>query len=85
MAWLFFAIIAYFINAVNAVIDKALLVKPIPNATVYAFYIGFLSIFALIFAPFGLVLPAFPDLIIDLAAGGVFLLALFVFIFFFFS
>lgn len=47
MSWLLIAIVAYFISAITSVIDKSLLVRPIPDPLVYTFYIGFLSIFAL--------------------------------------
>jgi drug/metabolite transporter (DMT)-like permease len=93
MSWLSIVIIAYFINAVVAVIDKSLLVRRIPDPLVYAFYVGFLSIFALAlpylsclpiffsgsFACGGLSWPGFPNFLIDIGAGLIFLLALFLF------
>ncbi|PIZ70106.1 MAG: hypothetical protein COY11_03250 [Candidatus Portnoybacteria bacterium CG_4_10_14_0_2_um_filter_44_20] len=92
MSWLFIAIVAYFINAFTAVIDKSLLVRPIPDPLVYTFYIGFLSVFALIlpylsclgslfsygsFVCVGLSWPGLSNLAIDLGAGLIFLASLF--------
>jgi len=89
MAWLIFAISAYFINAVNAVIDKFLLGEPqgarlaksgkIPEPIVYSFYVGLLSIFALIivpFAPSGFIWPGTYQFLLSIAVGSAFLLAL---------
>jgi drug/metabolite transporter (DMT)-like permease len=79
MIWLYIAITAYFIGAVNAVIDKFLLVGKIPNALAYSFSVGFLSIFILILAPFGLAWPGLSSFLFDLAVGVIFLLYLYVF------
>jgi drug/metabolite transporter (DMT)-like permease len=79
MTWLFITIFAYFLYAINSAIDKRLLSKPLPNPAVYSFYVGILSIFALIFIPFGFIWPGFPQLIISLLVGSVFLFTLFVF------
>lgn len=79
MAWLIFAISAYFINAVNAVIDKFLLGNKIPEPIVYSFYVGLLSIFALIivpFAPSGFIWPGAYQFLLSIAVGSVFLFAL---------
>ncbi|MBI4837454.1 MAG: EamA family transporter [Candidatus Portnoybacteria bacterium] len=92
MSWLFIAIGAYFINAFTAVIDKSLLVRPIPDPLVYTFYVGFLSIFALIlpylscfgslflpglFVCGGLSWPGFLNFSVDIGAGLIFLASLF--------
>lgn len=52
MSWLIIAILAYLILAVVFLVDKYLLVGPIPNPKVYAFYIGILGGAVLIFVPF---------------------------------
>jgi drug/metabolite transporter (DMT)-like permease len=79
MTWILLAIIAYFTNAVNAVIDKFLLGKSIPSPVTYTFYVGLLSIFILMFAPFGLVWPGISQFLIALAVGFVFLFSLYAF------
>lgn len=77
MSWIFFAIAGYFLNAVNNVVDKFLLAqRATAKPPVYTFYIGLLSIFALILAPFGLTWPGVIQFLIALAAGVLFLLFL---------
>ncbi len=79
MSWVFVAIIAYFINAANSVIDKLLLDKNIPNPIAYTFYVGLFSIFGLVFAPFSLVWPGVSQLALNFLVGAVFLCALLAF------
>lgn len=77
MPWFLFAISGYFLNAVVAVIDKFLLgQRPTTKPPVYTFYIGILSIFAFILAPFGLDWPGLSQFAMALLAGGLFLLSL---------
>jgi len=74
--WLFVAIISYFINAGVYVTDKFLLSNKVHSSVIYTFYVGIWSIFnfsILIFAPW---LPSFQQLLLDLFAGGLFLLTL---------
>lgn len=69
-----FAIAGYFLNSVGGVIDKFLLgQRPTTKPPVYTFYIGFLSIFAFVLAPFGLSWPGLGQFLIALLAGGLFL------------
>ncbi|MCD6471286.1 EamA family transporter [bacterium] len=80
MNWFIITIIAYLLNAIVFIIDKHLITAKIKNATVYAFYVGFLGIFSLLLIPFGgLVFPSFFQLLISLLAGAIFILALIVF------
>lgn len=53
MSWLFFALIAYFFNAVTALLDKFLLAGRIKEPAVYAFFVSILSLFAIFLIPFG--------------------------------
>ncbi len=77
MPWFLFAISGYFLNAVVGVIDKFLLgQRPTTKPPVYTFYIGILSIFAFILAPFGLDWPGLSQFAMALLAGGLFLLSL---------
>lgn len=78
MLWLIVAISAYFILAIVFLVDKYLLVGPLPNPKVYAFYVGTLGILALILAPFvGFFIPEPFQIILSLVAGVFFILALF--------
>ncbi len=74
--WLPIAIVAYFLNAGVYTADKFLLSKKIHSSVAYAFYVGIWSIGNLVllwFAPF---IPSWPWLLLDLAAGLLFLWAL---------
>lgn len=77
MPWFLFAISGYFLNAVVGVFDKFLLgQRPTTKPLVYTFYIGLLSVFALVLAPFGLAWPGLSQFLVALLAGGIFLLFL---------
>lgn len=52
MLWLIITILAYFLLAAVFLVDKYLLVGPIPNPKVYSFYIGVLGIAVLALVPF---------------------------------
>lgn len=73
------AVIAYLMFAINAVIDKFLLHKSIPEPATYAFYIGLLSNLAIFLAPWGFTLPGAGIIAIALLSGGAFLAALVLF------
>ncbi|MFH0819449.1 MAG: hypothetical protein V1892_00265 [bacterium] len=78
MNWLLIVIIAYFLNSIAMVIDRRLLTKTIPDALVYTFYIGLLSVFFLpFFLALGVVMPAPLILFFSFISGGFFILALF--------
>jgi drug/metabolite transporter (DMT)-like permease len=82
MGWLAFSTIAYFIIALEVILDKFLLSsKRISHPVIYAFYSGILSSFALVFLfPFGWHMIGFLYLISAIAAGIIFaygILALF--------
>ncbi|MGC9048974.1 MAG: EamA family transporter [Patescibacteria group bacterium] len=77
MNWFFIVIVAHLLNAAVFVIDKYLLCSRITKPLVYAFYLGILSLLVLILIPFGgLVLPNTIQLIINLASGSIYILAL---------
>jgi drug/metabolite transporter (DMT)-like permease len=76
--WLLAAISTYIILAVVQLVDKYLLVGPIPNPKVYAFYVGTLGVLVLALAPFvGFYLPEINQIVLSLLAGAVFVYALF--------
>jgi len=78
MNWLIITISAYLILAIVFLVDKYLLVGPIPNPKVYTFYIGTLGIFVLILAPFvGFYIPELSQVILSLLAGALFICGIF--------
>jgi len=80
MNWIFYAVVAYFLYAVTAVIDKFLLKKRIPSPAAYVFYVGILSAFSFLLLPFGFSLPGWGNFLAELALGGIFLGAVYTFI-----
>jgi uncharacterized membrane protein len=76
MLWLYLALLAYFINAVAFIIDKHLLASSIPKPFAYAFGVSLLSILSLVLIPFGVLWPGLPYLLVALASGGAFFIAL---------
>lgn len=77
MSWLLVTISAYFLFGAVALVDKYLLKGSIPSPKIYTFYIGVLSISALIFVPFGFLVPGPLEIITSLLAGGIFIFASF--------
>lgn len=78
--YIFVAIFAYSLFAVNAVIDKFLLHKRrIGHPATYAFTIGMLSLAVLVLAPFGLSFSGWEFTALALTAGMFFTFALFLF------
>lgn len=78
MLWLIVTISAYLILAIVSLVDKYLLVGPIPNPKVYTFYIGTLGILVLILTPFvGFYIPEFSQIILSLLAGAFFIYGIF--------
>ncbi|MFA6551698.1 MAG: EamA family transporter [Patescibacteria group bacterium] len=74
--WLLISIIGYFLNAGVYVADKHFLSKKIHSSIAYAFYVGIWSIGNIVFLWWSPFFPVWPWLIIDLAAGLLFLWAL---------
>ncbi len=74
--WLLVTIGAYFLTAINSVIDKHLIGKKIPEPIVYSFYVGIFSIFVIVLIPFGFEWPGFSQFFAAFFTGAVFLLAL---------
>ncbi len=79
MSWILVAAAAYFLNAITPIIDKFLLGDRIPNPTAYTFYVGVLSIVAVVAAPLGLMWPGTAQFLVSLASGALFLFGLFAF------
>ncbi|MBI5022832.1 MAG: DMT family transporter [Candidatus Magasanikbacteria bacterium] len=74
--WLLITAVAYFLNAIAAVVDKFLISKKISNSAVYAFYISALGLSGLILIPWGFGWIGWWNLAIVLAAGVTFTCAL---------
>lgn len=68
--WLPIAIIAYFSNAIAAIIDKILLEKAIPDPRIYAFLISIFGLFGILFAPFGISMISFKAFIVSIVIGA---------------
>lgn len=81
MVWFFVTISAYFLVALEMVLDKFLISsKRVSHPSIYAFYSGTLSTFALVFIPFGFHLIEPGRAVMSILAGVVFtygILALF--------
>lgn len=71
MLWVYFIIIAQFLNAIVTLVDKHLVTSPlIGKPAVYTFYIGALSSVAVLLLPFGVVFTPVPAVLwLSLAAG----------------
>jgi uncharacterized membrane protein len=76
MLWISIAIIGYFFNALANILDKYILSAKIPTPSVYAFFVAVFSLFALLFAPFGLRLLSADMLAISLISGALFIYGL---------
>ncbi len=74
--WLIIVVIAYFLNALAAVVDKFLISKKIPNPAVYVFYITLLGLLGLVLAPWGFSWPGGINFGVNLLAGLSFAFAL---------
>ncbi len=80
MFFVWTAIFAYFLFAVNGVADKFLLGHVVRHPIAYAFYIGITGPLTWFLAPFGLeVLSSASDFLIAIVGGGSFIIALYFF------
>jgi drug/metabolite transporter (DMT)-like permease len=77
MTWLIVALAAYFLISLNLTMDKVILKNAIPQPVVYCFYMGLLSIFGLVFLPFGKLSFDWNNIATGIVVGAVFLGALF--------
>ena len=76
MNWIAFSIFAYFLIALEVILDKFLISsKRVSHPAVYAFYSGVLSLSAFIFFPFGFHLVSGEQVFLSLAAGIIFVYA----------
>lgn len=75
--WLLIVVIAYFLNAIAAVVDKFLIAKKIPNPAVYTFAIVTLGLIGLVLAPWGFGWIGLAIFLVTLASGLAFAFALY--------
>ncbi|HAI73806.1 MAG TPA: hypothetical protein DCS28_03030 [Candidatus Moranbacteria bacterium] len=72
--WLIIAILAYFLLALEIILDKFLLSsKRVSHPAVYAFYSGTMGLFAFVFSPIGFHQIGFYKIVFSLAAGIIFI------------
>lgn len=74
--WPYFAIVAYALNAVVFIVDKHLLSAPILWPISYAFWVGILSLVAIVLLPLGVYWVSFYYFLISFASGAAFFFAL---------
>src|SRR6266498_1576711 len=77
--WVLFAFIARFIEGTATLFDKRIIDKLYPNPSGYAFWLGILGIFSLVFLPFGFYLPSASILAPALVAGACFVFGMFLY------
>lgn len=77
--YIWIAIFAYFLYALNGIADKFLLTKAVKHPIAYAFYIGITGPLTFFLAPFGLKMVGPSDFLIALLGGGCFIIALYFF------
>lgn len=78
MLWLIVAISSYLILSIVCLVDKYLLIGPIPNPKVYTFYVGILGILVLVLAPFvNFYIPEISQIVLSILAGAFFIYAIF--------
>lgn len=74
MNWLAITVIAYFLLALEIILDKFLLSsKRVSHPAIYAFYSGTLGLFAIIFIPFGFHAISYYKIILSFIAGIIFI------------
>jgi len=77
MNYLVIAVIAYFLVALEVILDKFMLTsKRVSHPSIYAFYVGMMSLFALVLIPFGFHAISPWQAIIDIIPGIIFTYAI---------
>ena len=78
MDWLIITIFAYFLLALEIILDKFMLSsRRVSHPAIYAFYSGALGLFALVFIPFGFHAIKFGEIIVRFVAGIIFIYGMF--------
>ncbi len=76
MGWIAYTLGGYFFNAVTSIFDKFLLSGRIKEPCVYAFYVAILSLFAIMFVPFGVQIIPWQTIVVFVISGVLFLYGL---------
>jgi len=79
MLWFWIAILSYFFFALVSLIDRYMLVGPLRNPKVYAFYVSIWGLLTLVFVPFGLATSNPDEIVFALLSGMWRTFALFLF------
>jgi phage-related holin len=75
--WFLFAVISQFMFAVCVLIDRFIVTKGVVSKpVVYAFYVSFMSVFALVALPFGVSLPSGQTILLSLAVAISYLISI---------
>lgn len=69
MPFMLIAIISHLITGVANVIDKVVVAKYLKAPSIYAFYVGILTLLSLVLIPFGVVWPGFPQFVMSIIFG----------------
>ncbi|MFA6047251.1 MAG: EamA family transporter [Parcubacteria group bacterium] len=78
MNWLAISTVAYFLLALEVVLDKFLLSsRRVSHPAIYTFYAGALGLFALFFIPFGVHALSYSDAFLRFVAGVIFIYGMF--------
>jgi len=78
MNWLAISTVAYFLLALEVVLDKFLLSsKRVSHPAIYTFYAGTLGLFVLVFIPFGVHVLGYSDILFRFIAGAIFIYGMF--------
>ncbi len=76
MGWLLYTLGGYFFNAVTSIFDKFLLADRVKEPSVYAFFVAILSLFAVVFVPFGVQWIPWQTIVVFVISGVLFLYGL---------
>ena len=76
MLWFYLAIIAYALNSIAFVVDKHLLSVPVLRPISYAFWVGILSLVAVVLLPMGVYWVSFYYFLVAFVSGGMFFFGL---------
>jgi len=72
MDWILFSVLAYFVLAIESVANKFLITGKVRSWRLYLFYVGLLSLFSLVFIPFGFAWPGWKIFIASTISGMIF-------------
>lgn len=72
MDWILLSVLAYFFLAIESVANKFLITGKVKSWRLYLFYIGLLSFFSLILAPFGFAWPGWKIFLAAVISGVIF-------------